>query len=120
MIEPVYPLQGCALDALSRRHGPRCRAISAFYSPMIVSVSALSYESPTLTTDGSTPASASRSEWRVARYWRPRSVWWTSPSAPARPHRPCSSASRTSSVCIGGATRRSMMRRAYTSITKAT
>ena len=34
---------------------------SVLYSPMIVSASALSYESPTLPTDGSMPASASRS-----------------------------------------------------------
>jgi hypothetical protein len=39
---------------------------------------------------------------------------------PARAHNACSRASRTNSVCIERATRQPMMRRANTSITKAT
>src|SRR5213594_3263858 len=44
------------------RHGPRRWITSVLYRPMIVSANALSYESPTLPTDGSAPASASRWE----------------------------------------------------------
>ena len=43
------------------RHGPRVRITSVLYSPMMDSARALSYESPTLPTDCSMPASAKRS-----------------------------------------------------------
>ena len=43
------------------RHGPRVRITSVLYSPMMDSARALSYESPTLPTDCSMPASARRS-----------------------------------------------------------
>src|SRR6266849_5282533 len=43
------------------RHGPLRRITSVLNRPMMVSASALSYESPRLPTDGAMPASASRS-----------------------------------------------------------
>src|ERR671910_1212647 len=50
------------------RHGPRRWITSALNKPLIVSARALSYESPVLPTDGSMPASASRSVYRIDRY----------------------------------------------------
>src|SRR5919202_5847639 len=50
------------------RHGPRRRITSVANRPLIVSASALSYESPTLPAEGSIPASKSRSVYRIATY----------------------------------------------------
>ncbi len=60
-VEPRDPLQRRELDVLEPLHGPRRRITSVLYNPITVSASALSYESPELPTDGSMPASASRS-----------------------------------------------------------
>lgn len=49
------------------RHGPCGRITSVLNRPMMDSASALSYESPMLSTDGSMPASASRSVWRMSK-----------------------------------------------------
>src|SRR5437868_5363476 len=46
---------------------------SVLKSPMTVSASALSYESPRLPTEGSMPASKSRSVYRIETYCTPRS-----------------------------------------------
>lgn len=54
------------------RHVPRRWITSAFVEPLIVSAKALSQLSPTLPTDGSIPASASRSLYLIETYWRPR------------------------------------------------
>src|SRR5687768_8372297 len=51
------------------RHGPRRYITSALKRPMTVSARALSYESPTLPTDGSIPASARRSVYLIDTYW---------------------------------------------------
>ncbi len=53
------------------RHGPRRWITSALNKPLIVSARALSYESPTLPTEGSMPASASRSVYLMETYWAP-------------------------------------------------
>src|SRR4051812_24115424 len=45
----------------------------------MVSARALSWESPTLPTEGSTPASARRSVYLMDTYWLPLSLWCTSP-----------------------------------------
>ena len=47
------------------RHSALGPISSALYSPMVVSAIALSYESPTLPTDVSMPASASLSVYRI-------------------------------------------------------
>ena len=47
------------------RHGPRRWITSALNKPLTVSARALSYESLTLPTDGSMPASASRSVYLI-------------------------------------------------------
>jgi hypothetical protein len=61
------------------RQGPRRRTTSVLNRPLIVSASALSWLSPTLPTDGSRPASASRSVYRIDRYcpaqWREGELW---------------------------------------------
>src|SRR3954447_15248365 len=57
------------------RHGPRRRITSVLNRPLIVSASALSYESPTLPTEGSIPASSRRSVYRIATYWVDSSDW---------------------------------------------
>jgi hypothetical protein len=41
---------------------------------LIVSASALSYEPPTLPTEGSIPALARHSVYRIETYWTPRSL----------------------------------------------
>jgi hypothetical protein len=47
---------------------------SVLYRPMTDSASALSYESPTLPTDGAMPAAASSAPYRIDRYSLPASV----------------------------------------------
>jgi hypothetical protein len=61
MVEPVDPLKGRELDLFDVPPGAVRRMTSALNRPKIVSARALSYESPTLPTDGSMPASAKRS-----------------------------------------------------------
>ena len=51
------------------RHGPLRRMTSVLNNPITVSASALSYESPTLPTDGAMPASSKRSVYRIETYW---------------------------------------------------
>lgn len=80
------------------RHGPRGHMTSVLNRPLIVSASTLSYESPTLPTEDSIPASASRYVYRIDRYRLPRSLWCTSPSVPVREYSACSRASSTRSV----------------------
>src|ERR671911_1136274 len=53
------------------RHGPQRWITSALSGALIVSARALSYESPTLPTEGSMPASASRSVYLIETYWTP-------------------------------------------------
>src|SRR5512144_2203201 len=55
--------------ASNDRHGPRRWMTSVLNRPITVSASALSYESPTLPTEGSMPASASRSLYLIETYW---------------------------------------------------
>jgi hypothetical protein len=55
-------------------HGPRWPVTSVLYRPMTDSASALSYESPTLPTDGAMPAAASSAPYRIDRYSLPASV----------------------------------------------
>src|SRR5262249_34502025 len=55
-------------------HDPPRRISSVLWSPMIDSASALSYESPVLPTEGSIPAWASRSVYRIDRYCATRSL----------------------------------------------
>src|SRR3954466_4809850 len=55
--------------ASNERHGPRRWITSVLTSPITVSASALSYESPTLPTDGSMPASMRRSVYLIDTYW---------------------------------------------------
>ena len=86
----------------------------------MLSASALSYESPTLPTERTTPASASRSVERIAVYWVPRSLWCTTPSASGRACSACSSASSARSLLKEEETRHPTMRREKTSVTKAT
>jgi hypothetical protein len=47
---------------------------SVLNNPITDSANALSYESPTLPTEGSMPASANRSVYRIDRYCPPRSL----------------------------------------------
>jgi len=61
MVEPVDPVEGGELTVSSERQGPRRRITSVSSSPITLSARALSQRSPTLPTDGSMPASASRS-----------------------------------------------------------
>lgn len=58
------------------RHGPRRCVISASNSPLIVIASALSYEFPTLPTDGAIFVSANRSVYLINKYCDPRSTGW--------------------------------------------
>jgi hypothetical protein len=60
VVEPVDPLQGGLLDLIKTFQGPRRRISSVLYSPMIVSASAWSNESPREPTEVTAPASASR------------------------------------------------------------
>src|SRR5260370_29881425 len=55
-------------------HGPRWPVTSVLYRPMTDSASALSYESPTLPTDGAMPAAASPAPYRLDRYSLPASL----------------------------------------------
>src|SRR5439155_13143743 len=55
-------------------HGPRRWISSVLNNPITVSASALSYESPVLPTDGSMPAWANRSVYRIDKYCTPRSL----------------------------------------------
>ena len=48
---------------------------SVLYRPMTDSASALSYESPTLPTDGAIPAATSSAPYRIDRYSLPASLW---------------------------------------------
>jgi hypothetical protein len=61
-------------------HGPRWPVTSVLYSPMMLSASALSYESPAVPTDGAIPAAASSAPYRMDRYSLPASEWWISPA----------------------------------------
>jgi len=61
VVEPVDPLQGGVLDVVDALPGTRRRMSSVLYSPMIVSASALSNESPREPTEATAPASARRS-----------------------------------------------------------
>ena len=103
------------------RQGPHRRITSVLKKPMTVSASALSWLSPTAkadrgpggaaqapaATDGSIPASASRSVYLIDTSCDPRSLWCTrsSVSAGRRSWMACSRASRTSSACIERETR---------------
>jgi hypothetical protein len=57
VVEPVDPLQGGILDLVQALQGPRRPISSVLYRPMIVSASALSYESPREPTNLTTPHS---------------------------------------------------------------
>lgn len=67
VVIPVHPFERREFKACSVRHDRRCTT-SALYSPLIVSASALSYESPTLPADGCTPESTKRSVYRILQY----------------------------------------------------
>jgi hypothetical protein len=68
------------------------------------------------------PASASRSEYRMLTYCEPLSLWHIRPPlrSGCRAYKACSSASSTKSVRIELLTRQPTIRRANTSMTKAT
>jgi hypothetical protein len=120
-VEPGDPFEGGELHLLRERQGPRRRITSVLNNPITVSASALSYESPTLPTDGLIPASSSRSVYRMLTYCDPLSLWHVSLLfAGRRSCRACSRASRTKPVCAVRDTRQPTMRRAKTSMTKAT
>lgn len=74
MIEPVDPVQRRELDGFEMTPRPIRRMTSVLNSPITVSAKALSYELPTRPTEGLMPMSASRSLYRIDRYWTPRSV----------------------------------------------
>ena len=74
IVEPVDPLESCELDGLEV--APRStsmddlslvEAVDRFGEGVVV-------ESPTLPTEGSIPASASRSVYLIETYWAPRSL----------------------------------------------
>lgn len=59
------------------RQDPVLPITSVLYSPMVVSASALSYDSPTLPTEGSTPAASNRSVYLIDKCCRPRLLLWS-------------------------------------------
>jgi len=73
-VVPRDPLERRELDVLEPFHGPRRWISSVLNNPITVSASALSYESAVLPTDGSMPAWANRSVYRIDRYCTPRSL----------------------------------------------
>jgi hypothetical protein len=74
IVVPRDPLEGRELDVLEPLPGPPPIDLSVLNNPITVSASALSYESPALPTEGSMPASAKRSVYRIDRYCTPRSL----------------------------------------------
>ncbi len=56
MFEPGDPFEGCVLDIFEAAPWPRRRITSVLNRPTTDSASALSYESPTLPTEGSMPS----------------------------------------------------------------
>lgn len=70
-------------------------------------------------TEGYTPASASRSEWRKDRCWRHLSIWRVMLLVPERARTACFGEWLTSSARIEGATRQATTFRYNTSTTSA-
>ena len=69
IVEPVHPLEGCELDGLEV--APRASSMDDF--SLVETVDRFGegvvVESPTLPTEGSIPASASRSVYLIETYW---------------------------------------------------
>ena len=87
-VVPIHPFQSFPFNLT--RSFPRTKKVDKFGfdtvdrqgmqacprgGPIVLSASALSYESPTLPTDGSMFASTNRSVYFMARYCEPRSEW---------------------------------------------
>ena len=62
--------------------GLRRHTSSVLYAPSALSAMALSYESPTVSVDGSIPYSITLVVYTVPVYCVPWSLWWIRPSAP--------------------------------------
>jgi hypothetical protein len=73
-VVPRDPLERRELDVLEPLPRSATMISSVLNNPITLSASALSYESPVLPTDGSMPAWANRSVYRIDRYCTPRSL----------------------------------------------